>query len=192
MTGDTEVTDLLARWRAGDARARDALLRVLYPALRALAQREISAGARVSLRATELANEAFLRLAAQRTPWQNKSHFLAIAAQVVRRVVVDLIRERATEKRGAHVDFVTLRQADDVGTDIAPEVDWLTLDTALNQLERRDARAARLVELRYFAGMSNAEAAEQLGMSVASATRTFQFARAFLHRRLESTQGSTP
>jgi RNA polymerase sigma factor (TIGR02999 family) len=185
MTGMNDVTDLLARWRAGDLGARDTLLRALYPALRALAQRELSAGARISLRATELANEAFLRLVDQRAPWQNKTHFLAIAAHVVRRVVVDLIRERAAEKRGANVDFVTLRQAEHVDAELADEIDWLALDSALSQLERRDAQAAQLVELRYFAGMSNAEAAEHLGVSIATATRVWQFARAFLHRRLE-------
>lgn len=191
-SGTSDITILLTRWRAGDQNAHAALLRALYPALRALAQRELAGGARLSLCATELANEAWLRLVGQRTPWQNTTHSLAIAAQAVRRVVVDLIRERAALKRGAEVDFVTLRQAEEVDGDRVPDVDWLALDAALDELERRDERAARLVELRYFGGMSSAQAAEHLGMSTATATRVFQFARAFLHRRLESTRGSMP
>lgn len=184
---DHEITALLDRWRAGDDDARQALLARLYPILRAIAQREIGGmlQRRATLRATDLAHEAYLRLLDQRNPGQNRGHFLAIVARVIRRVAVDLVRQRLAEKRGALIEFVVLDPNDsgqDARTD--DELDLLSLDQALDQLERREPVAAKIMELRYFSGMTNEEVAEHLDLGVATIVRHWQFGRAFLHRRL--------
>jgi RNA polymerase sigma factor (TIGR02999 family) len=182
----SDITGLLERWRAGDKSAETALLDAIYPHLRALAQQALrSTNYRLSLRATELVNEAYLRLLDQRAPFENRDHFIAIASSVMRRVLMDLLRARAAEKRGADIDRVSLELGGD-GDQVASEdaIDWLALDEALTTLEQRDATAARVVELRYFGGFNNEEVAVELGMGVATIVRRWQFARAWLHKRL--------
>jgi len=182
-----EVTDLLDRWRSGDRAAEADLMKHLYPALRAMAQREVSASAsgKLTMRATELAHEAYLRLIDQRTPWQNRAHFLAVAGRTIRRVAVDLVRARQAEKRGAGIDFVTFDWQDDKGQPSSGDnVDLLALDQALESLAERDAVAAQIVELRYFGGLNNDEVAEVIGIGVATVVRHWRFGRAWLHSRL--------
>lgn len=177
---------LLNRWRDGDKVAEASLIALLYPALRQIALRALRPSAhQVSLRATELAHEAYLRLVGQRTPWANREHFLAISARVTRNVLIDLIRERDAAKRGAGVESLTLQL--DAESDIAAEgdrIDWLALEQALQQLETRDVVAARIVELRYFGGLNNDEVGAILDISSATVVRHWKFARAWLHRRL--------
>jgi RNA polymerase sigma factor (TIGR02999 family) len=182
----TEVTELLAQWRGGDKVAEQRLISVLYPMLRTIAHRIIRpASHRLSLRATELAHEAYLRLADQRSDWVSRAHFLGIAARVTRRVLIDLVREREAGKRGAGVEVLSLEL--EAGTDIAAggdRIDWLALEQALRQLEARDPIAAKIVELRYFGGLSNDEVGDLLGIGVATVGRHWKFARAWLHKRL--------
>ncbi len=161
---------------------------VLYPALRAIAHRIIKPSAhRLSLRATELAHEAFLKLVGQRIEWEGRTHFLGVAARVTRRVLIDLVRERETEKRGAGVEVLSLELELEAETDIAAEsdrIDWLALEQSLQQLEARDPIAAKIVELRYFGGLTNAEVGSLLDIGVATVGRHWKFARAWLHKRM--------
>jgi RNA polymerase sigma factor (TIGR02999 family) len=187
MTAAGQVTDLLDRWRSGDRAAESELMKYLYPALRAMAQREVgAAGAgKLTMRATELAHEAYLRLLDQRSPWQNRAHFMAVAGRTMRRVAVDLVRQRQAEKRGAQIDFVTFDWQDEKGQPAAVDsVDLLALDQALEALELRDTVAAQVVELRYFSGLNNDEVAEVIGIGVATVVRHWRFGRAWLHSRL--------
>ena len=185
MSDPAQITDLLHRWRGGDDAARDALIEALYPILRAMAQREINGGGCLSLRATELVHEAYLRLCDQNTAWEGRSHFLAIAGQTIRRLVVDAIRHRLADKRGAAAQHVEWSVADAAGELVeTPSLDWLLVDQELTRLQQRDAVAAQVLELRYFAGLTNDEIALHLDLGVATVVRHWQFGRAWLHRRL--------
>ena len=180
-----EITRLLGRWRAGDADSEQRLIALLYPMLRALARRELAVG-RMTLRATELVHETYLRLADQSTPFRNRAHFLALFARVLRRVVVDALRHRSAAKRDRDLK-TTLPEGDSEdaafveATDI---VDGLALDAALKALSEHDPLAAEIVEARYFGGMSNEEIAAALDVGTATVVRHWRFARAWLHARL--------
>jgi RNA polymerase sigma factor (TIGR02999 family) len=189
LTNDApHITALLAEWRGGDKSAEDRLMAALYPLLHGIAHRLLRpSGHRLSLRTTDLAHESFLKLAGQRADWASRTHFLGIAARVTRRVLIDLIREREAEKRGADIEMVSLDLEIDADADIAAaesRIDWLALEQSLQQLESRDPIAARVVELRYFGGLNNDEVAESLDIGVATVVRHWKFARAWLHRRL--------
>jgi RNA polymerase sigma factor (TIGR02999 family) len=183
-----EINDWLQRWQAGDREAEQRLIAALYPALKAIAQRSIRPlSHQLSLRATDLAHEAYLRLAGQRADWQGRAHFLGIASRITRHVLIDLVRERQTEKRGGGLQIISLDIALDRDGDAPAEsspIDWLQLEQALQQLEGRDPIAGRVVELRYFGGLNNDEVAQLLAVSVPTVVRHWKFARAWLHRRL--------
>lgn len=183
---ETAINDLLRQWRNGDREAHDALMRAVYPVMRAMAQREAgSVRGRFTIRATELAHEAYLRLLEQRGEWQDRTHFLAITACVVRRVLIDLIRERRAQKRGSEFEIVALDpDADHLHPRADDALDLLSLDHALTMLAERDAVAAQVVELRYFSGLTNEDVAHVLGIGVATVVRRWRFGRAYLHRRL--------
>ena len=183
---ETAIDDLLQQWRNGDREAHDALMRDVYPVMRAMAQRELgSANGRFTIRATELAHEAYLRLLEQRGGWQDRTHFLAITARVIRRVLIDLVRERQARKRGSEFEFVALDpDADHLHPSVDDALDLLSLDHALTELAKRDAISAQVVELRYFSGLTNEQVADVLGIGVATVVRHWQFGRAYLHRRL--------
>ncbi len=184
MEPQFDITAQLDRWRAGDLLARDALINYLYPVLRAMAGGELRGG-RLSMRATEVVHEAYLRLCEQRADWVGRSHFLAIAGQTIRRVVVDAARRREADKRGSEAQHIELSLADEAGELAqAPSLDWLLVDQELTRLGRRDGKAAEILELRYFAGLTNDEIAEYLGIGVATVVRHWQFGRAWLHQRL--------
>ena len=159
---------------------------IVYGELRVLANRALRGGRPgQTLQTTALVNEAYLRLVGQeRTRWQNRGHFLAIAAQAMRRVLVDHARRRAAAKRGGREIRVTL---EDVADDAAAgrDLEVLAVDEALKELEKVDPQLARLVELRFFAGLSVAETAEALGVSPATVGREWSTARAWLHRELK-------
>jgi RNA polymerase sigma-70 factor, ECF subfamily len=177
-------TLLLRAWGRGDVQARDDLFHLVHQDLRARAAGYLRRERRDhTLQPTALIHEAYLRLVDQdRIDWQSRAHFLAIAATMMRRVLVDHARRRSAVKRPAHTLRVELD--DQVGTvePIACEV--LALHAALDELEHIDERQARIVELRYFAGMSEDEIADAIGVSRSSVTRDWQMARAWLFRRL--------
>lgn len=186
-----EVTDLLRAWGAGDSQASAAVAPLVYEELRrqaGLALRRESTGH--TLQTTGLVHEAWLRLDAQRdVQWDNRTQFFAVAAQMMRRILVDHARRRQSLKRGAAPTQVTLGAVDredrrDRGSSLDP-IDLVALDDALGRLAALDPQKARLVEFRYFAGLSMPEAAEALGISLATAGRQWAIARAWLRRELE-------
>lgn len=184
--GESDITGLLARWRGGDKLAEAALIDRLYPELHAMAQQRLRGPSlRLTLSATELVNELYLRLLERRSPYEGRRHFFVVASGVMRRVLVDLLRARGAEKRGGqneHVELIPGGEGDQVASEGL--MDWLALDEALVSLEKRDGIAARVVELRYFGGLNNDEVAEELGVGVATVVRHWQFARAWLLKRM--------
>ena len=180
-----EVTALLLAWGKGDRAALDRLLPLVYGELRRLAHRELrDERPGHTLSTTGLVHEAYLRLVDQgRAQLEGRRHFLAIAGQMMRRVLVDEARKRGAVKRGGGALHLPL---DDVGEVAAvPDGDLVALDDALAALESFDATLCRVVELRYFAGLTFEEAGSVLGVSTATAWRDWQSARAWLFARLE-------
>jgi RNA polymerase sigma factor (TIGR02999 family) len=181
---DGSVSRLLRAWGRGDLQARDELVPVVYRELRrragAYLRRERSDH---TLQPTALVHEAYLRLTAQdRVAWQNRAHFFAIAAQMMRRVLVDHAREHQAAKRpGAHLKVML---DDRIGAAQPRACELIMVDEALIELERIDPRQAQIVELRYFGGLSEPEVAAVLSVSRATVTREWQTARAWLYRRL--------
>ena len=181
---DGQFTAWLSAWRQGDLASRDRLVDAVYPELRAIAQRQLG-GERAghTLQATALVNEAYMRLSGlERIEWQDRVHFVHMAARVMREVLVDHARRRAAHKRdgGQRVSITSLDLPDgeDGGIDVA------ALDGALDALERFDAEKARIVELSYFGGLNIEETAEALGSSPATVKRHWQVARTWLHDAL--------
>jgi RNA polymerase sigma-70 factor, ECF subfamily len=177
--GTADITRLLADWKAGDAAALDRLVEAVYPELRRIAHRQLGRRRGESLESAALANEAYLKLAgAGGIGCENRVHFLALCAQVMRRILVDHARRRASAKRGGEDVRVPLDEV--VAPAPAHGVELLDLDAALDALEHLDARKSRLVELRYFGGLTLEEAAAELGVSVETAKRDWRMARAWL------------
>ncbi len=177
-----DVTALLFDLQHGNAEALDDLMPLVYAELRALAGRYLrSERDGHTLQPTALVHEAFLRLVDQRTAtWENRAHFFSVAATLMRRIIVDHARRRNAQKRGGG-RFVTLAEAGDISSE---NVDVLRVDEALAELAQLDPRQARVVELRFFAGLSMEEAGEVLGVSPATVKRDWLLAKAFLHREL--------
>jgi len=185
-----DITGLLVAWQAGDAGALNDLLPIVYDELRRQARRALRREADGhTLQPTALVHEAYLRLIDQRrVQWEGRTQFFAIAAQLMRRILVDHARTRRRGKRGGGAVHVTLPDvpATDgatAGNDGTP-VDPLDLDEALTRFAALDPHKARLVELRYFAGLSIPEAAAALGVSAATVGREWAVARAWLRREL--------
>jgi RNA polymerase sigma-70 factor (ECF subfamily) len=187
-TAVTAVTELLRAWGGGDPLALEALVPLVYGELREQARRALRReGEGHTLQATALVHEAWLRLAGQdRSRWESRSQFFGVAAQVMRRVLVDHARTKHAQKRGGHAVQVSLSDVASVSSvdDDAGGVDVLALDEALTRLAAFDPRKARLVELRYFVGLSIPEAAEALGISQATVGREWAVARLWLRREL--------
>jgi RNA polymerase sigma factor (TIGR02999 family) len=185
-----EVTGLLIEVRAGKREALDRLLDVVYKELRKLAASYLRhERSDHTLQPTALVNEAFLRLVNQHdVQWQNRAHFYGIAAQMMRRVLVDYARARRAEKRDIGLERVTLDPAiADAAVASGRTVDLLDLDAALEKLEKLDPRLCKIVELRYLTGLTNKEVAEVLGISVATVDRERVLATAWLRRELAGT-----
>jgi RNA polymerase sigma factor (TIGR02999 family) len=188
-TDSRDITQLLGRWRDGDRSVENELLRSVYPVLQKLAQIQIRQhGGVLTLQATELANEAYEKLHEQQgVDWNNRKHFYAIAATVVRRVVIDYLRSRSSEKRGGTTPMIGI---DEMGENETPaiddSVDWLAIDRALTELAAEDAECARVVELKFFSGLTTEQIAEVCGSSVATVGRQWRYARAWLAERLEA------
>lgn len=180
----SELTELLAAWSGGETAALERLLPIVYAELRAQARRQLLRERRNhTLQPTALVHEAFLRLQGQRRArWENRRQFFAVAAQTMRRVLVDHARSRAAAKRGSGQTLIALDDAPEPSQQ--PNVDVLALDQALDGLAALDARQARVVELRYFGGLSAEETALALEVSLATVNRDWALARAWLFRAL--------
>jgi len=182
-----DITGLLRAWKAGDAAAEGELMRLVYPVLRDIARvRSARESAEFTLRPTDLANEAYLRLAGYPVEWQDRAHFFAVSARMIRNIVVDHVRARGTEKRGGDLPFVSLDLAHEtVGEDgIDLRVDWLGVHSALDELQALHARVAHVVELKFFSGLTNEEIAAATGSSRSNVVRDWRFARSWLAVRL--------
>ncbi len=185
MSSDSEnVTQLLQDWSKGNQQALEELLPLIYNELRKLAHnflyRERSGH---TLQTTALVHEAYLKLIDQKdVRWQNRSHFFAIAARAMRRILIDSARRHAAMKRGGPQEKLSLDDAPDVS--LEPNTKLLALDEALNRLAEIDPEQARVVELRYFGGLTIEETAEVMKSSPATVKREWAMARAWLHQAL--------
>lgn len=180
----SSVTAWLTAWGRGDGAARERVIEAIYPELRRLAA-HLMARERPShtLQPTSVVHEVYLRLIdIDRVDWRDKAHFMAVAARVMRQVLVDHARERNAVKRGGDLARVTLSIEPSVGPKIAVEI--LDLDRALEELEKVDPDRCRLVELRWFGGLSLAEAAVVLDLSARTLKRRWRSTRAWLEHRL--------
>jgi RNA polymerase sigma factor (TIGR02999 family) len=179
-----DVTGLLRAWSAGDASARDALMPLVYQELRRRAAVHLRRERRGhTLQPTALVNEVYLRLVDQdRAVWQNRAQFLAVVSQLMRRLLVDRARARRMAKRSGRWARVALDERAAAAPPI--DVDVLDLDAALTRLARVDPRKTRIAELRFFGGLSLHEAADAVGVSMATAERDWQAARAWLFKEL--------
>jgi RNA polymerase sigma-70 factor (ECF subfamily) len=191
--GDRPVTRLLADLRAGRSDAIEQVLPLVYDELRSIAARHMRRERPGhTLQATALVHDAFLKLVDQtRVEWQDRAHFFAIASQAMRRILVDHARARAAGKRGAGAERVSTDDTVVLGNQhpLSPE-ELISLDTALEELAAVDAGQARIVELRYFGGLTIEEAAEAVGISPATLKREWSLARAWLRRRLTGADGA--
>jgi RNA polymerase sigma factor (TIGR02999 family) len=184
MGSPHDVTALLGEWSRGNGTALNQLLPLVYAELRRVAARQLrNERADHTLQPTALVHEAYIRLVGQRqVDWDNRAHFFGVAAQVMRRILVDNARRRAASKRGEGVRCVSIDQARDVA---APnEIPILALDQALHGLETIDSELARIVELRAFGGLTIEEAAHVLSVSQSTAKREWRTAKAWLNREL--------
>jgi RNA polymerase sigma-70 factor (ECF subfamily) len=181
-----EVTVLLRSWAGGDAAALERLTPLIYDELRRRARRYMAdQGPENTLQATALVNEAFLHLVrAENTPWQDRAHFFAVSAKVMRRILVDAARARGSERRGGAIVKVQLHESLDGIAD--PGRELVALDDALSALAQFDARQARVVEMRFFGGLTVEETAEVLKISGPSVKRDWKLARAWLAREMRS------
>jgi RNA polymerase sigma-70 factor (ECF subfamily) len=185
LADDThKITGLLQDWAAGKPGAANQLMEVVYGELHGLAARQMHRErGDHTLQTTALVHEAYLRLCgSEPIDWQNRGHFFAVAAQQLRRILVDYARRARSEKRGGGQVMLSLEDGD------CPVVDrderLLAIDEALTRLEALDERAAKVIELRYFGGLSEKEAAGSLGISVATLKRDWEFARTWLTSQL--------
>lgn len=181
-----QVTDLLVAWSQGDKQAYDRLVPLVYDELHRLAHRYMS-GERPghTLQTTALVDEAYLRLVNQKVHWQNRSHFFAIAAEVMRRILVDYARKRRYAKRG-NAQKVELDEAMLMARERSSEL--IALDEALTRLAEFDERKSRVVELRFFGGLSVEETADVLNISVNTVKRDWSTARAWLYKEVMSNE----
>jgi RNA polymerase sigma-70 factor, ECF subfamily len=179
-----EITQLLRAWGGGDKAALEELTRLCYEELRRIARRHMRREQTGhTLQASALVNEAYLRLADwKNVEWQNRAHFFAMAARVMRNILVDFARKRGRAKRGADPLLVSLSAAAHVSRERS--ADLLALDEALDALAALSPRQSRVIELKYFGGLTNEEAAEVLKVSPDTVRRDWRLAQAWLYREL--------
>ena len=187
-----EVTALLKAWGDGDPDALERAWPVIYREMRAIAARMMQGERRDhTMQATDLVHEAFLRLVDQRrVRWQDRRHFFAIAARMMRRILVNHARRRASLKRGGDLARTVLSETDHAWPEIRPDV--IAVDDALSAFEIVDPEKARIVELRFFAGLSNTEIAELLECSEKTIRRHWKVAQIWLYRELAGTSNREP
>lgn len=180
-----DVTLILNAVSAGDRKAADELLPIVYEELRKLASHKMARETpRHTLRATALVHEAYLRLVKdEKARWENRRHFFAAAAEAMRRILIERARRYTRLKHGGGMEQVPFEEERILASEFAPEL--LALDEALARLEKTDPRQAEVVKLRYFVGLTIAETAETLGVSPATVKLDWSYARAWLHREIE-------
>jgi RNA polymerase sigma factor (TIGR02999 family) len=179
-----QVTQLLQAWSQGQSSALERLIPLVYDELKRLAHRYM-AGERPdhSLQTTALVNEAYMRLIdCSRVRWQNRAHFFAVSAQLMRRILVDIARSRGYLKRGAGVRRLSLEKSPDIFEQTDPDV--VALDDALNALAAIDPRKSQIIEMRFFGGLTAEETAEVLKVSPDTVLRDWKLAKVWLHREL--------
>jgi len=188
----TKVTGLLRRWGQGDEEALAQLIPLVFDELHRIARKHMGHEAvGHSLQATALVNEAFLRLVdAQDVPWQDRAHFLAVSARIMRRILVDHARARRYQKRGGGVNKVTLDEALIVTNE--PAQDFVALDDALQALAKFDERKSRVVELRFFGGLTVDETASVLKVSSDTVMRDWRLAKVWLQREIRLAGSDDP
>ena len=181
------ITQLLQSWQQGDAQSGEDVVPLVYAELRRIARIRLSAErAGHTLQPTALVHEAWLRLMQQHgANWQNRAQFFAIAAQAMRRILVDHARRRHSDKRYAGETPVALDRIEEIVASPVPDQEMLALDAALEQLAALDSRQARVVELRFFGGLSIEETADVLGLSPTTVKREWTTARAWLFREIQ-------
>lgn len=189
MTAPESITELLRAWRSGQGTALDRLVPLVYDELRRLASRAMG-GERTdhTLQTTALIHEAYLRLLGAEVEWADRVHFYAVAAQTMRRILVDYARAGARDKRGG--DAIRIPLEEDLAAAAARPPDVIALDEALERLSTLDQRKARAVELHYFGGLTYDEVAHVLGISPATVDRELRMAKAWLYRELTD-EGAT-
>ena len=175
-----DITRLLDRWRLGDVVAMNQLMELVYGDLHQIAAREMRREhAEHTLQTTAVLHEAYLRLfGSEPVEWKDSAHFYAVASQQLRRVLLDHARRVHSEKRGGGIVKFSLRESDESAIVVDQRI--LALDEALIRLENLDRRAAKVVELRFFGGLTEADAAEVLGISIATLKRDWDFAKTWL------------
>jgi RNA polymerase sigma factor (TIGR02999 family) len=184
---EPDITGLLREWRDGKLGAEAALVNRIYPLLRKLAAHRLQRSETMTWQPTELVSEAYSRLFDQHADFRNRGHFFAIAARVMRRVVADHYRERHAQKRGNGVAPASLSDPGIHGVEVEQiHADLVEVDRLLDELATIDQRSAQIVEMRYFAGLTIPEVADATGLSERTVKRSWQFARAWLHQRLDS------
>ena len=181
-----ELTELLLNWCSGDKTAPDELFPIVYRELKAMAHRQLyNESPGHTLQTTALVNEAYIKLVDQhRVRWQNRAHFFAIAAQMMRRILIDHARGHARQRRGGKLNKISLDEAMIVTDERAS--DLIALDEALNDLAKVDPRRSRVVELRFFGGLTNEEIAEVLEIAPNTVIRDWNMARAWLYKQLDT------
>jgi len=180
----SDVTELLREWNAGDADGRDRLMRIVYEPLRAIAERQLNRESPGhTLQPTALVNELYVRFAEQRrVDWRDRIHFFAVAAHVMRRILVDHARRKKSDKRGGPAVPMPIEAAVEVCAQ--EDFDLIALDFALERLSELFPQQARIVELRFYGGLTIDETAEVLGISAATISREWAMARAWLRRAM--------
>ena len=187
-TDASTITRLLLSWREGDGEAAHQLMPLVYGELRAIARRQFRGRDDATLQPTAIVHEAFLKLEKHsRLVVEDRHHFFAIAAKVMRQLVVDHARKRVANKRGGQLRMVTLDDVDVAAPTRAPDI--VALDRALDRLARLDESLSRLVELRFFAGLSVEETADVLGCSSRTVKRDWRKARALIYAELTADNG---
>ena len=182
MTDSSTMTQLLRHWRNGDGAALEELTPMIYDDLRRIARRHMfSERSNHTLQATALVNEAFVRLADANVDWQDRAHFFAVAARLMRRILTDYGRAHRSEKRGGGIASITLHEEKVSNVSTSRILD---LDDALETLAQIDARKSDILVLHFFGGMTYDETAEALSVSVATVDRDLRFAKAWLANEL--------
>jgi RNA polymerase sigma factor (TIGR02999 family) len=186
-TPPKDLTQILLAWRGGNQEALSQLMPLVYDELRRLAAHYMRRERREhTLQPTALVNEAYLRLVNAKISWQDRAHFFAVVARLMRRLLVDHARASQRDKRGSDATRITLSEANDVS--LQPSLDLLSLDEAMTRLAAFDQRKSEIMELHFFGGLGNDEVAEALGISRATVQRDLRLAKAWLKHELRNTQ----